>query len=71
VLLNEYIGEDILIQNDRGIKSRKEALWNLVNQLTDIFSLTDSTNHEIFKNATENNTDRFNNLFNCYITGIE
>jgi len=26
VLLNEYVREDILIQNDRAIKSRKEAL---------------------------------------------
>ncbi|CAB5365866.1 unnamed protein product [Rhizophagus irregularis] len=62
---------NILIRNDRAIKSRKEALWNLVNKLTDAFSLVDPTTHDIFKNTTENNTEGFNNLFNCYVTGIE
>ena len=71
VLLNEYVGEDIFIRSERTIKSRKEALWNLVNQLVDAFNLIDSTTHEIFKDTTENNPNGFNNLFTCYELGIE
>ena len=71
VLLNEYVGEDIFIRSEHTIKSRKEALWNLVNQLVDAFNLIDSTTHEIFKDTTENNPNGFNNLFTCYELGIE
>ncbi|RIA86363.1 hypothetical protein C1645_829413 [Glomus cerebriforme] len=67
----EYVGDDISVRGERAIKSRKESLWKLANDLTTAFNSEDPLVHELFKNAKEMNEEGFNRLFNCYHIGTE
>ncbi len=71
MLLSEYVGDDISIRGERAIKSRKECLWNLANDLITAFNSEDPLTHRLFKNAKEMNKEGFDRLFNCYNIGIE
>ena len=69
-LLSEYVGDTALFKGERTIKSRKESLWKLAENLTTAFNLPNPTAHELFKNAKEMNREGFERLFSCYNHGI-
>ena len=71
LLLSEYVEDSILIRKERAIKSRKESLWKLAEDLLEAFNLPDSLNHELFKNTKEMNEGGFKRLFTCYNQGIK
>ncbi|CAG8684294.1 4823_t:CDS:1, partial [Ambispora gerdemannii] len=51
------------------MKSRKEALWKLVDLLEEIFGSSDPTQHDLLNNTTQNTDEGFKNLFSCYEIG--
>ena len=69
-LLSEYVGDTALFKGERTVKSRKESLWKLAENLTTAFNLPDPTTHQLFKNAKEMNKKGFELLFSCYNHGI-
>ena len=36
MLLSEYVGDDILIKGERAVKSRKDSLWKLAEDLLNV-----------------------------------
>ncbi|CAB4385234.1 unnamed protein product [Rhizophagus irregularis] len=70
MLLSEYVGDDILVGGERAVKSRKESLWKLINDLKIAFNLTDPLSHELFKNTKEMNEEGYERLFTYYDKGI-
>jgi len=70
MLISEYVGDAIMIKEERAVRSRKEALWKLVAELLDAFSQSDPTKHVLFKNAKEMNDSGFRMLFTCYDAGV-
>ena len=70
MLLSEYVGDDILVKEERAVKSRKESLWKLAEDLTNAFNLEDLLSHKLFKNTKELNEEGFQRLFTCYNNGI-
>ena len=71
MLLSEYTNDNILIKGERTVKSRKESLWKLAENLTNAFNLTNPLTHELFKNTKEMNEEGYQRLFSCYNNGIE
>ena len=47
-LLSEYVGDTALFKGERTVKSRKESLWKLAENLTTALNLPDPTTHELF-----------------------
>ncbi|RGB30915.1 hypothetical protein C1646_764735 [Rhizophagus diaphanus] len=70
MLLSEYVGDTVLIKEERTIKSRKESLWKLANDLENAFNLPNPTTYELFKDAKEMNSEGFQDLFSYYEKGI-
>ncbi|CAG8646353.1 6973_t:CDS:2, partial [Racocetra fulgida] len=61
--------QNSLIPTDRSLKSREEVLRNLTNQLLEAFSLQDPTQHQLFKETSQNTNEGFQRLFECYDIG--
>ena len=59
MLLSEYVRDLVLIQGERAIKSRKESLQKLAEDLTNAFNLPNPLNHKLFKNTKEMNEKGF------------
>jgi len=70
-MLSEYVGDTLLILNDRNMKSRKEAMWKLVDKLYEAFIYQNSSGHDLFKGTSQNNEQGFKRLFECYDIGKE
>ena len=71
MLLSEYVGDNILVRGECAVKSRKESLWKLANDLIIAFNLENLLEHELFRNTKEMNEEGFQRLFDCYSIGIE
>ena len=71
MLLSEYVEDNILVRGERAVKSRKESLWKLANDLIIAFNLENPLEHELFRNTKEINEEGFQQLFDCYSIGIE
>jgi hypothetical protein len=67
LLLSEYVGNTPFIYNDCNMKSRKEAMWKLVDELQIAFVQSNSS--DLFKGTTQNNEQGFRKLFECYEIG--
>ena len=59
MLLSEYVEDLVLIQGEYAIKSRKESLQKLAEDLTNAFNLPNPLNHKLFKNTKEMNEKGF------------
>ncbi len=70
LLISEYIGDTVVVREERAVQSRKEVLWQLANELLSAFSLEDPKMHDIFLNAPEITSIGFSKLFTCYDNGI-
>ncbi len=71
MLLSEYIRDLVLTRGEHAIRSRKESLWKLVEDLINAFNLPNPLTHKLFKNTKEMNEEGFQCLFSCYNNGIE
>ena len=71
MLLSEYVGDLVLTRGKHTIKSWKESLWKLVDDLTNAFNLPNPLTHKLFKNTKEMNEKDFQILFSSYNEGIE
>jgi hypothetical protein len=70
ILLSEYVGDAILIREERTVKSRKDSLWKLADDLLEAFNLPNPVLHNLFKNTKETNDEGFQRLFSCYNCGV-
>ncbi|CAG8843680.1 9781_t:CDS:2, partial [Gigaspora margarita] len=59
--LNVADSDNILIKNNLAIRSHKESIWKLVDELTNAFNLPNPIMHELFSNsyARKNHTEGF------------
>ncbi|CAG8739138.1 7130_t:CDS:1, partial [Cetraspora pellucida] len=67
----EYINDTLVICTDRNLKSCKEALWKLIDELLMAFNQPDPKLHPLFQNTTQNYDEGFLRLFICYNIGTE
>ncbi len=71
LLISEYVGDISSSREQRTIKSRKEVLQKLAEDLKNAFNLPNPLTHDLFKNAKEMNEEGFKRLFSCYNNGID
>ncbi|CAG8599309.1 15085_t:CDS:1, partial [Cetraspora pellucida] len=61
--------DNFIYPTDHNIKSRNEFLWKLINLLEELFESSNPTQYDLLKNTTQNTSEGFKNLFNCYEIG--
>jgi hypothetical protein len=72
MFFTEFLGDHVVnTKSERAIKSRKESLWLLIDELYNAFNDSNPLSHSLFENAKELNQEGLNNMFTCYDNGIE
>ncbi|GBC09286.1 hypothetical protein RclHR1_08740006 [Rhizophagus clarus] len=73
LLMSEYLNDYAVSYSERAIKSRKESLWKLVNDLITVFGMSDPLSHQLFQEytPTEMHKEGLSRLFDCYPNGLE
>ncbi len=73
LLLNEYLEETAISKSERAIDSRREILWELVDDLVMIFDMADPLSHQIFKDLKppEIHEEGYKRLLACYENGLK
>lgn len=73
LLLYEYLNNNIGLPTERTCKSRRESLWNLVDDLIDIFGMSDPLSHKLFQEypSTELHCQGVERLIACYEKGLK
>ncbi|RGB23078.1 hypothetical protein C1646_775049 [Rhizophagus diaphanus] len=73
LLMSEYLNDYAVLYSERAIKSRKESLWKLVNDLITVFGMSDPLSHQLFQEytPTEMHKEGLSRLFDCYPNGLE
>ena len=61
-LLSEYVGDVISVKEEQSVKSRKDFLWKLADDLLTAFNLPNPTLHELFANTKEMNEEGFSKI---------
>ncbi|CAB4385653.1 unnamed protein product [Rhizophagus irregularis] len=71
--MSEYLNDYTVSYSKRAIKSRKESLWELVNDLITVFGMFDPLSHQLFQEytPTEMHKEGLSRLFDCYPNGLE
>ncbi|CAJ0838217.1 3572_t:CDS:2 [Entrophospora sp. SA101] len=69
--LSEFLDDDVKIRSEKATHSRKESLWQVIDELCNIFDGTTPLDHSLFKNLKELHDEGLNNIFTCYDKGIE
>ncbi|GES88370.1 hypothetical protein GLOIN_2v1482460 [Rhizophagus clarus] len=71
--MSEYLNDYAVSYSERAIKSRKESLWKLVNDLITVFGMSDPLSHQLFQEytPTEMHKEGLSRLFDCYPNGLE
>ena len=52
LLMSEYLNDYAVSHSERAINSRKESLWELVNDLITVFGMSDPLSHQLFQEYT-------------------
>jgi hypothetical protein len=69
-LLYDFVDINDSTKLDHNVASRRESIWNLVDELLDLFECTNlSSDHKLLKMSPELNNNGFELLFNCYSKG--
>src|SRR6266496_3204268 len=70
---NEYLEETAISKSERAIDSRREILWELVDDLVMIFDMADPLSHQIFKDLKppEIHEEGYKRLLACYENGLK
>ncbi|RHZ56814.1 hypothetical protein Glove_396g30 [Diversispora epigaea] len=73
LLMSEYLDDKSVSQTERAIKSRKESLWNLIDDLVNVFGMSDPLSHDLFQKypPTELHNQGVERLIACYQKGLE
>ena len=50
--MNEYLDDYSISHSERAIKSYKESLWKLINDLVTVFGMANPLSHELFQEYT-------------------
>ncbi|CAJ0633541.1 6002_t:CDS:2 [Entrophospora sp. SA101] len=64
--LSEFLDDDVKIRSEKATHSRKESLWQVIDELCNIFDGTTPLDHSLFKNLKELHDEGLNNIFTCY-----
>ncbi|CAG8757915.1 30614_t:CDS:2 [Gigaspora margarita] len=57
MLYSEFVSNNVIISQDQAVKQYTEVLWELVDELTCAFDLTNPKQHNLFKHAQKMNQD--------------
>ncbi|GES78499.1 hypothetical protein GLOIN_2v1482460 [Rhizophagus clarus] len=73
LLMSKYLNDYAVSYSEQAIKSRKESLWELVNDLITVFGMSDPLSHQLFQEytPTEMHKEGLSRLFDCYPNGLE
>ena len=73
LLLYEYLDNKSVLPTERTSKSRRISLWNLVDDLVEVFGMSDPLSHDLFKEyqPTELHHQEVECLIACYQNGLE
>jgi len=73
LLMSEYLNDYSVSHGERAINSRKESLWELVDDLVTVFGMSDPLSHQLFQKytPTEMHQEGLSRLLNCYPNGLE
>jgi hypothetical protein len=73
LLMSEYLNDKSVSQTERAIKSRKESLWNLIDDLVEVFGMSNPLSHNLFQKypPTELHSEGVKRLIACYQRGLE
>ncbi|RHZ81301.1 hypothetical protein Glove_122g92 [Diversispora epigaea] len=73
LLMSEYLGNYSISHSEWAVKSRKESLWKLVDDLVTVFGMDDPLSHQLFQKytPTELHQEGLNRLIACYPDGLE
>ncbi|RHZ46541.1 hypothetical protein Glove_615g48 [Diversispora epigaea] len=73
LLMSEYLDDNSMSHSKRAIKSRKESLWELVNNLVTVFEMENPLTHPLFQNytPTQMHQEGLEKLISCYPNGLE
>ena len=71
--MSEYLDDYSVSHSEQAIKSRKESLWKLVDDLVVVFGMADPLSHKLFQEyiPTEMHQEGLNRLIACYPDGLE
>ncbi|CAG8563329.1 1924_t:CDS:2, partial [Scutellospora calospora] len=70
MLYSEFVNDNIIVPQNRAVKQYTEVLWELVDELTCTFDLTNPKQHNLFKHAQEMNQDGYKRMFTFYEIGL-
>ena len=58
---------------ERAVKSRKESLWELIDDLVTVFGMTEPLSHKLFQECTPTQMypEGLKRLISCYPNGLE
>src|ERR1044072_461665 len=73
LLMSEYLNDHSVSHSERAVNSRKESLWELVNDLVMVFGMDDPLSHQLFQNytPTQMHPEGLDRLIACYPDGLE
>ncbi len=73
LLMSEYLNDNSISHSERAIESRQESLWELINDLVEIFGMDNPLSHLLFQKyiPTEMHQEGLGRLVACYPNGLE
>jgi len=73
LLMSEYLNDNSISHSERAIESRQESLWELINDLVEIFGMDNPLSHLLFQKyiPTEMHQEGLGHLVACYPNGLE
>jgi hypothetical protein len=73
LLMSEYLNDNSISHSERAVKSRQESLWELINDLVEIFGMENPISHQLFQRytPTEIHQEGLDRLIACYPDGLE
>ncbi|RHZ58203.1 hypothetical protein Glove_375g84 [Diversispora epigaea] len=73
LLLSEYLDDRSVSHCERAINSRKESLWELIDDLVTVFGMAEPLSHKLFQEytPTQMHPEGLKRLIACYPDGIE
>jgi hypothetical protein len=73
LLMSEYLSDHSISHSERAIESRQESLWELVNNLVEIFGMDNPLSHQLFQKytPTQMHKEGLNRLVACYPEGLK
>ena len=71
--MSKYLDNHSISHSERAIESRQESLWELVNDLVEIFGMDNPLSHQLFQKytSTEMYKEGLSRLLACYPDGLE